>query len=245
MSSETSGRFPNQLNDFWDLAKFNYEHIIWLNQFKVFVLHFFITLPIFILFYIIKKRKAIHTEIAIFAIVWFVIELHKIPMKYLPNQYLTSTLFAVGIFIASIYSELTSYFSKFKYIILTIAIIIGLYNLKKDGGSFKRRTHQLEIVNHYLASFNLRNKTVIGAWAPSSCFECKAYTLPVWDKYFNWKDPIKIYKPTIIITEFDEKDADYTYKSQGIDLKQLSDSNRTFDVWNYKLVVYWIKQVNK
>ncbi|MCK9613452.1 MAG: hypothetical protein M0R16_11275 [Bacteroidales bacterium] len=242
MSSETSGRFPVRLIEFWNVAKFNYKHILWLGSFKVFVANFYLMLVVALAFFVFKKNKARHFEISVFAFVWLVIELHKIPMTYLPNQYLTSTLVAAGVFVASIYAELMAYFKKLKYVFLFAALIIGLYNLKKDGGAYKRRSFQLEAINSYLAGFDLKGKMALGAWAASSTWDCKAYTIPVWDKYFNWKDPINTYKPTLILTEHDEKDADYCYKNQGIDLHQVSDSSRTFSVSYYKVVVYWINQ---
>ncbi|MDD4215522.1 MAG: hypothetical protein PHR81_12000 [Bacteroidales bacterium] len=242
MSSETSGRFPSGFIDFWNVAKFNYKHIIWLEPFKVIVVNFYVMLVAALVFFIFKKRKARHPEISIFALVWFLVELHKIPMTYLPNQYLTSALFAAGIFIASVYSEMTAYFRKLKIVFIIAAILVGLYNLNKYGGAYNRRSFQLKAINSYLANYDLKGKLALGAWAASSTWECKAYTIPVWDKYFNWKDPINTFKPAIVLTEFDERDADYCYKNQGIDLNKVSDSSRTFGVSYYKVVVYWIKQ---
>lgn len=242
MSSETSARFGSSLKEFWDVAKFNYKYIIWTNDFKIMVLHFYLILLAGLFFFIFKRKKALHSTIAIFSLIWIVLELHKIPMKYLPNQYLLSLFFAIGLFTASMYSELITYFRKFRYVFFGLALVIGVYNLSWYVSAYKQRTYQLREINNYLSQYDLGESTIIGPWAASVTWKSNSKTLPVWDNYFNWKDPINTYKPAIVITEFDERDSDYAYKNHGIDLNQVSDSCKRFDVWNYKLCLYWISQ---
>jgi len=242
MSSETTARFGSSLKEFWADTRFNYKYIFWTKDFKIIVAHFYLILLAGMVFFILKRKKAVHSTIAIFSLIWIVFELHKIPMKYLPNQYLLSLFFATGLFTASIYSELVIYFRKFRYIFFGMALLICVYNLSWYVGAYKQRTFQLREINNYLSSFDLKDKTIIGPWAASVTWKSNSKTLPVWDNYFNWKDPITNYKPTIVITESDERDSDAAYKNHGIDLNQISDSCKTFDVWNYKLALYWIKK---
>jgi hypothetical protein len=162
-------------------------------------------------------------------------------MTYLPNQYLLSLIFAICLFSASIYSELISYFQKFKYVIFCLALLIGVYNLSVNYGAYKQRSFKLNAINEYLYKCNLRDKTIIGPWAASVTWKSKSFTLPVWDKYFNWEDPINRYKPSVVITETDERESDFCYKNQGIDLYQISDSSKEFDVGDYELVLFFIK----
>ncbi|NVO04141.1 MAG: hypothetical protein HXX09_15710 [Bacteroidetes bacterium] len=242
MTSETSGRFGKTIKELWQTIKFNNEHILWTGDFKFGFAHFYLILLVGFVFFIAKKKKAIHSVISIFSMVWIILELHKMPMNYLPNQYLVSLIFAIGVFIASIYAELMAYFNKFKFLIIGIALLVGLYNLKYNYGAYKVRTYQLRALNEYLNKPELKGKTIIGPWAASSSWKSKSKTLPVWYQYFNWQNPITKYKPTIVISEISEGESDNCYKNQGIDLKQISDSSKTFDVWNTQLVVYWIKK---
>jgi len=56
----------------------------------------------------------------------------------------------------------------------------------------------------------------------------------------NWENPVEKLKPNVIVSEIDESDSDCAYKKQGIDLAKISDSCRIFDMWRYKLALYWL-----
>lgn len=48
-------------------------------------------------------------------------------------------------------------------------------------------------------------------------------------------------KPRLVISEYNEADAEQAYAQQHIDLMALSDSVKTFKLWRYELRCYWMK----
>ena len=181
----------------------------------------------------------------IFSSVWLLFELTRMPLHYLPYRYLLGFIFASGAILSTVYSEWTYHYGKLQYLFFTLAIIIAFFNLKNNYDAYNRRTFQLGAINNYLADYNLKDKPVLGSWASTVCWKNKAIVLPVWYKYYNWIDPIKKFNPALVVTELDESDSNEAYKNEGIDLNKISDSCRVFDVWNYKLVLYWIKSMKE
>ncbi len=241
MSNESGGRYGATFVSIRRDALFNWIHVFFVSEYKVFIVHFFVILALAIVLFIAKKKKTIHSQIALFSFIWIIIELHKVPMLYLPNRYIISLFFASGVFISSFYSALDIYFKKIKLLIFAIAIAFGIYNLSFYKDAMERKSYQLVAINEYLSNYDLKERPVIGAWASSFCWQNKAVTFPVWNNYFNWKDPVKSFKPSLVISETNEAESDNSYKSQNIDLNKLSDSIRTFDVWRYKINVFWIR----
>jgi hypothetical protein len=242
MTSETGGRYSNTFKEIRLVAQFNYEHVLWVKELKAFIVHFYIVLAVSILFFIIKRKRTPLSIIALFSIIWVIIEIHKIPGIYIPYRYLISLFFAAGVFVASIYSAVSSHFKIIKIFIFIIAITLGIYNFKFYFDSVKARTYNLTSVNDYMATYDVKNKIVIGPWASSVCWKSKSTTKPVWNKYLNWEDPINKFKPIAIVSEIGETDSDLAYKNQGINLDSISDSCKVFDVWNVKIGVYWVNQ---
>ena len=247
MTGETQGRISYSFQEMMVDVKSKYLYFLflflWLKEFNMYFIHFYIALGAAFVFYVfIRKKTTVNSVISVFALIWVISELHKIPMHYVPYRYILSLVVAAGVFVASIYSEFTVHFSRYRYLFIIIALGFGIYNMMNDYGAFNRRTYRLKAVNDYLSHYHFMDKPVIGAWAPSVCYENKAITFPVWNNYFNWEDPLKTYKPAVVISEDDESDSNIAYSSRHIDLKENSDSSRVFDVWNFKLVVYWIKK---
>lgn len=240
MKSETGGRYSNTFKEIRLTAQFNYEHVLWVKELKAFIAHFYIVLTVAAVFFIIKRKRTPLSIIALFSIIWVVIEIHKIPGIYIPYRYLISMFFAAGVFIASVYSAFAFHFKKMAILIFIIAIIFGIYNFNYYFDSVRSRTYCLTSVNDYMARYDLKNKSVIGPWASSVCWKSKSTTFPVWNKYLNWEDPIKKFKPVAIVSEIGETDSDLAYKSQGIILDSISDSCRVFNVWNTKIGIFWV-----
>lgn len=243
MNSESSGRYPQGLSAMWDMVVFNYDNLIWLPPFKVFLWQLYIALPLLVIYRIFTKNKSsIYSVFLVFSVVWLITELHKIPMTYLPNRYLLPALMAAGLLMSVFLVMLAEKFAKYRWVVFLIIGLILLFNLYDNSKALHNRKYQLKEVNDYLASYQLKNSVMIGPWAASCNWESNAKTLPVWNNYFNWKDPVNKYKPAIIISEFNEVDSDSAYSRQGIKLSEISDSSRTFDVWTTKLVVYWMRK---
>lgn len=242
MSNETTDRFPVTTGMMRTVADFNYRNIFWISNLKAEIIHIYVVIAVVFAFSFIRKKRNSFFVITAFALVWLFTELHKVPMIYLPYRYLLSMFFAGGIFISSAYAAFSEYFPKAKKWLIVAAIGFAIYFSTLNFGAFQRRTWELTSINDYLAGYDLKRTLIIGAWAPSCCWECKATTFPVWDKYFNYKDPVNTYRPDAIIAESDEEDSNQAYMNQGIDLSRESDSVRQFNVWKYRLDIFWIKK---
>ena len=165
MASESAGRYNATFALMKLDVQFNWEHLLWIKDLKVLISHFFVALGLSLFFFLLKKKKAVHAVIALFSLSWIIIELYKIPMLYLPNRYLLSLFFAMGVFISAFYAELTIYFKKIKYLLFAIAIAFGIYNLSYYKEALSRRSYQLTAVNDYMSNYDLKEKPVIGVWA--------------------------------------------------------------------------------
>jgi len=214
----------------------------WVNIFKINIIHISLVLVLGIIYFLFSKRKKATSPVLVFAIVWMIFELHKLPMLYLPYRYALSLIFAAGVLLSAMYAEWLIKIAKPKFLFFSIAIIIGLLNLTYTIDSYSKRTYQLKTVNDYFLNYDFKDQPVIGPWAASFTWKNKAIAIPLWYKYINWDDPVNKYKPVAIVSEIGELESDYAYKSQGINLDSISDSCRVFDVWDYKIGVYWVNQ---
>jgi hypothetical protein len=116
------------------------------------------------------------------------------------------------------------------------------WQLADSYKSYQRRTYDIKAVSNYLRNYDFGDQPVLGVWAYTLAAGTKAQTIGVRYNYLNYHDPIKSYKPRLVITEFNEAESNLAYQSQGIDLMDISDSMRKFKVWRYDLELYWINQ---
>jgi len=242
MLNETSGRFPLNWPDILTITRFNIQHYLWTKEIKLLLILSCLALPGFALWKALSKRDIRLELIFIFGLSWTLLELHKLPMLYIPNRYLLSLFFALGILVAAGLMMLYRENSYGKALAFCFAISLGLINMSFNYEAYTRRTYDLEAVNHYLSDKNLDGAYVLGSWAPSLTWASEARAIPVWNQYFNWKDPINTFHPRCIITEFNEAESDHAYTQQGINLDSVSDSSRQFKIWRYDVKVYWIKK---
>lgn len=138
-------------------------------------------------------------------------------MSYLPTRYLVSLYFVMGLVISVVLYEMfllgmkQKKISSLKYFSLLILFIFGINNSLNYNYSFKNRSFKIQEINNYLAQYELRDKLILGAWAPSLAWDTKAITFPLWNFYFNDKNIVTEYKPTIIITEIGENDSEQVF----------------------------------
>ncbi len=183
--------------------------------------------------------------------VWFILELHKLTMVYLPTRYLVSFYISMGFLISVVLAEVISgkyeYKKKpvFNYRTLAFLIIGMLFilNLSTYFRTYQRRSFQIKELNEYFAGYKFGDRPVLGAWAPSLTWECKARALPVWNDFLNYQSPLATFHPPIVISEPDQEDSNQAYSSQGINLNQASDSVRTSHVGKWILNIYWISSL--
>ena len=156
-----------------------------------------------------------------------------------------SLLFVIGLIssitIAHLFS-LTSSTPK-KVILLLLVASFTITNLKDYITVNIRRQYAIKEVNDYMKKVvNEPKKSVLGSWAPAITWESKARAVPVWNNFLNYRNTLSTFHPQAIVTEPDELDSNGAYKSEGIDLKAISDSTKKFTVGVWTLIIYWLPE---
>jgi hypothetical protein len=172
--------------------------------------------------------------------IWILIESYKLTMHYAPSRYFVALYFAVGIF-ASICLTFWLKSVVNKFLPSAIVVILLLVNAFGYYQLLTTRTFAIKQIDNYLASVKFDNEVILGTWAASVSWQNKARTLPIWDNYFNYQNPLEVYKPKLLILEQNETDCDQLFQRNNIDLKQISDSVISFQVGNWPLNLYWLK----
>ncbi|MEP7169718.1 MAG: hypothetical protein ABI855_10150 [Bacteroidota bacterium] len=180
----------------------------------------------------------------IFVLMWSIVELHKLPMEYLPVRYLVSMYFSMGLTISIVFAHVLSTECKIVLKAGSIAAIVILIsvNIVDYYHAYKRRTYVISELNRYFANYDLKDKIIIGPSAPSLTWESGSISFPVWKNYLQTSKPFKTYNPFIVVSENDEEDSEKAYLSQGIDLAALADSIKEVKIADWKLNICWIKQ---
>ncbi|MBK6965653.1 MAG: hypothetical protein IPH20_17445 [Bacteroidales bacterium] len=242
MNYETSERFKNTIPGLLQVYRFNFRHIIWVPELWPLLL---ITLFALIGLTVAKLsnfRKQSIPLALIFGLIWLVVEQHKIAMNYLPTRYFLSLIAAAGIVVSLSLGLLVKNYASAIKTILPVIFIIAVWNLTFVYQALHRRTFDIEAVQTYLENSSLDGKSpVLGIWAYTLAAESKAPTIGIRYNYLNDKDPIRTYKPKLVIAEFNQAESDSAWARQGIDLAAISDSVRRFKVWRYDLDFYWIR----
>jgi hypothetical protein len=206
-----------------------------------FTLSFLIALGLAV-YNIIKNRFPPRTKsIVLFSLAWFIIELHKLFMNYLPIRYTISVYFSMGLLLSIVFAHYLT--AKNNKIVKTAAVLCVLAilsgNLLKYADAYRNRSFNIADVNKYLALNTNKDDVVIGAWAPALTWESKNISYPIASDFCFRKNEniMESYKPQIIISEPDEADSGYAYKRRGIDLDALAESSRQFRIalWNIKI----------
>ncbi|MBE0660867.1 MAG: phospholipid carrier-dependent glycosyltransferase [Bacteroidales bacterium] len=242
LSYETSERFADTISGILTVYRFNFRHLIWVSELKTLLITGAISLLVLV-FTIFRKpgNRSISLPL-IFAFVWLLVEQHKIAMVYLPTRYFLSLIAATGLFAALSLTALTQNLMKWQVAIFAIVIVLMIFQYSDNYKAYQRRTFDIKAVDAYLRQYDFGSQPVLGIWANTLAAGTKAKTIGVRHDYLNFEDPINNYKPRLIITEFNEAESDNVFSRQGIDLKAISDSMRSFKVWRYDLELYWIKQ---
>jgi hypothetical protein len=191
---------------------------------------------------IIKKRFMPHTVgIVLFAAVWFMMELHKLLMNYLPIRYMISVYFSMGLLTSIVFAHYLA--AKNEKIIKAVVLICILSvlsgNLIQYARAFDNRMFSISNMNKYLALHAGKDDVVIGPWAPALTWKSKNVSFPVESDFSFRKNEniLETYKPQIIISEPDEADSNQAYNKRDIDLNAISDSSGQFKIalWNIKI----------
>jgi len=228
----------------WEYVKFNLSYHFfqgWLQWF----LYFFILL-LFTGFYLLNITKSKrYTVLFLSSFMWFLIELHKLTMVYLPTRYQVSFLASMGLLMSLVLFELISVKKQrqsmiFRPLAVLSILVLLCINIFIYKDSLQHRNYVIRDTNLYLSKYISKNDVVLGAWAPSLTWKSGSKALPVWNHFLNYRDAVNQFNPSVIIAESDEQDSEQAWKSQGINLSLISDSTKSVRIGNWDLIVYWL-----
>ncbi|HRY33963.1 MAG TPA: hypothetical protein P5531_13430 [Bacteroidales bacterium] len=242
MLEETGGRFASDPGQLIETIRWNFNFFLWVRELKP----LWIALPVSLMVIIWQRfrRKTGRQSLAMWVIgcCWLILELHKLPMWYLPNRYLLPLFAVVSLLAAFALSLLYLQRGIYKWSALMAGILIAVLNVPFHYRIYEERSDGLGEMNHYLASVKYDGRYGLGSWAASASWGSDMRTAPVWKDYFNAKDPLQQFHPAVIITETDQSDSNQAWMQLGIDPGEYSDSARIFRIWKYDVGVYWLKQ---
>jgi hypothetical protein len=199
---------------------------------------------------LVKHARSARFPVWYFAsLAWFLLELHKLVMVYLPTRYQVSLLAAMGLLISVVSVELFSgSLQRFRIPVrigtASVILILLMLNLNNYRDSFRNRTFVIRETNRYLAEKLKKGDAALGAWAPSFTWDSKARAIPVWNYFLNYREPIEAFHPKVIIAETDEQDSEQAWKGQGISLPEVADSVKTVQVGHWEIRIYWMNLTN-
>lgn len=232
-ANQGAGRFD--IGDAWNRFSFNVNEFILVDGITPFIL----LVPVS-LFVLLRIKLTNGKQTLLFGLVaWLILELHHGLLVNPPTRYLLPLYFACLAVVAFALSEFaTSGFRK--KAVWASLIILGGYNLSNYAESLNRRTFQIQEVQEHLSQFNLKNETIIGVWGTTLAAESEARSIPIWYEFNPKENPISAYKPRIVFSEHNESESGEAYILRGIDLAAEADSMKQFDLWRYKVNLYWL-----
>lgn len=235
-ADQGGGRFD--LSTAWQRVQFNWENFISVEGFAPFAV-------LLVLAFIMVVRTAGRgrgDRAMLFGLLaWLLLEGHRLLLVNPPSRYLIPLFAAMLAFTAFGITQWKGADTRRGFAILFI-IGFSVYNLSHYRDSLKRRAFVTKEVSDYLAAHDLRDGTVLGVWGTGLAASSGAKVLPVWNGFMNYEAPIATHRPRVIIAEDTEADSGEAFRSRGIDLHAISDSVRTYDLWRYRVNVFWVPE---
>lgn len=244
MMAHQSGEFTFS-GKIWEYIRFNLDYHFLKGWLQWFVYIFLALLVVGFVF--LKRAKSKRYPVLFFSsLLWFLLEMHKLMMVYLPTRYQVSLFASMGLLMSVVSYELLSFPPARIRVLakigtITLLITMTVINIINYSDTYRHRTFIIRETNEYLARNLSQDDMVIGAWAPSLTWGTKAKAIPVWNNFLNYQDPVNKFHPKAVIAETDEQDSEQAWSSQGINLPELSDSTRTVRIGQWAVRIYWLK----
>jgi hypothetical protein len=240
MSREVDSRYPTSLADLLGQSRFNFTELLFVAYLRPLIILGFIAIAGGLIWVITRPKAWRGSEKLMFlvGVLWFLGELHKIPMTYMPHRYLVSAYASMALISAVV---LAVSFRTGKWAARAIGILVlglAIWQLSDTAKAYQRRTYDLQAINSYLRQYDWKGKTITGAWAPSAAWGTNARVYPVWYGFVN---DHRALDAAMIIAESDQEDSDRSLQMQGINLETKADSVRRFPVWRYEVDLHWLK----
>ena len=212
---------------------------------KLFVFTGFFILAIFAAVYQLVKKQLPKEYLRLLCVSssWFLGELHKLGMDYLPERYLMSTYVAMGFFIAII----MGYYLSQKKLIPKVVTLTGLvalfllnsYNYKQ---AFFSRSYTVQKMNDYFKTITRAGDVAIGSWACTFSWDSKCSSYPIWTKFLGKRDIMNYYHPDFIVCEDTQEDSDLAYKINNVNLNEVGDLLLSDKVVLWNIEIYKVKK---
>ena len=190
-----------------------------------------------------KKYSSQYRTLLLITSCWFILELHKLGLTYLPIRYLISFYISMGflfsIVVGNYLIEATKYYRTFAWISLASILSINTYLYKI---AYQTRSFSVVKANYYLSSQISSKDIFIGPWAPSLTWESKAYIFPIWTNFLGKRKIMEYYHPNFIVSEYNQEDSGFAYKKNKIDLKKEADSLIQLKVVVWNLNIFKVKK---
>lgn len=239
LQDESSQKFA-ALSEMPGTIGFNIIHVLFTEQNRWFHV---LSAACFImgLFHFRKHGESFRALFVICSL-WLLIEGHKLTMVYLPSRYLVSFYFAEGLMSSVVLTETLRRDTGVMVMRASLCILMAFmaFNSIHYTKIFERRTFGVEAINRYFsATIKNPSQPILGVWSTNATWDCKARCIPVWKDFMNDKDVFNRFRPQVIISEPNEGESNQAFSSQGIDLKAIADSTRSFRIGKWEVDAHW------
>lgn len=221
----------------------NLERYFLQSSYLPFTVTTIILIPTGFLLLFNKNLNGQRKSLLLFSIIWMLLEMHKLPMIYLPSRYVVSLYFSMGLLISVVSTVLIelNYNKWINYTIYTVILILFVQNTRHYKSAYSEREFQIYHANEYLSQHLSSEDVVIGPWAPAFTWKSQSRSMPIWHDFVRTYDLLETFKPRVIVSELNEKDSGEAYRLRGIDLEEISDSSKTYHIAYRDITLYWIK----
>jgi hypothetical protein len=223
----------------WDNLQLYFLSRSYLPYTSLFLLSF--AVAIYHFFY--KKYSLQYRSLILFGSCWFIVEVHKLGLSYLPIRYMISFYLSMGfvfsIVLGNYLNELKRYYKLFAWLSLTSIFALNTY---KYTIAYQSRSFTVAQANSYLLSRTKKKDVIIGPWSPTLTWESEAYSFPIWTNFLGKRKITDYYHPNFIISEFNQEDSGFAYEKNNIDLKKVTDSLTQLKVVFWDLNIYKVKK---
>ncbi|MFM7768159.1 MAG: ArnT family glycosyltransferase [Bacteroidota bacterium] len=225
----------------WDSFRNNCLSYLFRKKMFLFVLLFLISLFVFGKLIFNKNRRGALSVWSIFSFVWFLLELHKLPMDYLPMRYMVSFYVAMGLFSSAVFTDvwLAGLFPKIKTALFALVVLVFLVNVFVLAKAYNERTFVMKSIQERIGGTLNQDDVVVGPWAPALTWGSKCRSLPVWNGFSSRDQIKKSGSPTVVISEKGGLDSEFDWKRiLGRDLESAADSVTYYKIADWRVGLY-------
>lgn len=227
----------------WESFRNNCTAYLFRKKMMLFVLLFLFSLVVFCNLIFNRNMRGVISVWSIFSLFWLLLELHKLPMDYLPMRYMVSFYMAMGVFSSAVLTDLwlAGLFPKTRVLSFGLLALVSMVNVYVLARSYGERTYQLKSIQERIVVGLKQDDVVVGPWAPALTWGSKCRSFPVWSG-FSSPDQIKrTGSPTVVMSEKGSLDSDFDWTGLlGRDLKAVSDSVTYSNIADWRVGVFWL-----